>query len=81
MDNPKAFVSAGIHCLEQAVLAVMDDEWLESAEISQRLDIPAYGDYNWRYAIVRGILRKLAEDGRVDHAKKSRNLRIWKRTD
>jgi len=77
MNIPKAIASIGITHLEQAVLAVMGDERLGKAAISKRLGIPKYGEYNWDYAIVRGILDKLTEEGRLDYIEREG----WKRAD
>ena len=63
----KTFARLGIVYLEEAVLMAMVDEALKASEISKRLGIPAYSEFNqWNYAIVHGILRKLANEGRVE---------------
>ena len=66
MDNLKTCTRFGIVYLEEAVLMAMGDEALKAWEISKRLGIPAYAEYgNRHYAIVHGILRKLADAERV----------------
>ena len=78
MDTPKAFARLGIVYLEEAILAAMGDEALIAAEISKRLGILGYTPNTERYKIVRGILQKLASEGRVE---RYHNGSRWIRTD
>ena len=80
MDTPKTFARLGIAYLEEAILAVMGDEALIAAEISKRLGILGYtqSPNTERYKIVRGILQKLANEGRVE---RYHNGSRWIRTD
>ena len=67
MNNLKTFARLRTVYLEEAVLMAMGDAALNTWEIiSKRLGIPAYAKYgNRHYAIVHGILRKLADEERV----------------
>ena len=80
MDTPKAFARLGIVYLEEAILTAMGDEALMPSQISKRLGILGYpeGATQERYKIVRGILQRLAKDGRVE---RHHHGHRWKRTD
>ena len=80
MDTPKAFARIGIVYLEEAILTALGDEALMPSQISKRLNILGYaeGKTHERYKIVRGILQRLANDGRVERHHQGHR---WKRTD
>ena len=80
MDTPKAFARLGIVYLEEAILAAMGNEALMPSQISKRLGILGYpeSETQERYKIVRGILQRLANDGRVERHHQGHR---WQRTD
>ena len=79
-EGQKAIAALGIAYLEAAVLEVMGDSSLRPFEISQRWGIGSYPYDNGThgYAMVHGLLRKLASEG---HVERHLNGTRWKRTD
>ena len=79
-EDPKTVAALGIAYLESAILEVMRDQPLRPIEISQRLGITSYpfDDGKNGFAMIHGLLRKLASEGRVE---RYRNGTRWKRTD
>ena len=68
MSSPKQLTRIGIFYLEEAVLDVLYNESeLRPGQISERAGIPSTTNLEpGVYAIVRGILSKLQNEGRVE---------------
>ena len=68
MSSPKQLARIGIFYLEEAVLDVLYNESeLRPGQISERAGIPSTTNLEPAvYAIVRGILSKLQNEGRVE---------------